>query len=173
MHDFNLNEFHHRYVFCLDADDRIHPIPAYQYDRLQAGYPDAAISQLAGQRVRFATFHVAHRSDPMRIADELFHVLPLDAEGNVDAQQDYDALQADVDRLEANDYELLEETEPTDITDTDTTGTVNNTEPTDTSESLTSWVPDPFTHRRLIAALLDAHEQPWTSWWPQNPGRAA
>ncbi|MEM9459481.1 MAG: hypothetical protein AAGF11_35210 [Myxococcota bacterium] len=95
----------------------------------------------------------------MRIADELFHVLPLDAEGNVDAQQDYDALQADVDRLEANDYASPESVEPTNTTD--------GTEPpefTGTTESPTSWVPIPFTHRRLIAALLDAHEQPWASW---------
>ncbi|MEM9463560.1 MAG: hypothetical protein AAGF11_56000 [Myxococcota bacterium] len=107
----------------------------------------------------------------MRITDELFHVLSLDTEGNVDPQQNYDALQADVDRLEANDYTPPE---PTDIT-----GTANTTEPTEppestnTTESPTSWVPDPFTHRHLIAALLDAHEQPWTSWWPQNPERAA
>ncbi|MEM9463490.1 MAG: hypothetical protein AAGF11_55630 [Myxococcota bacterium] len=104
----------------------------------------------------------------MRIADETFHVLPLDAKGNVDAQQDYDALQADVDRLEANDYAPLESTEASEPTEP-----LEPTDIADTTESLTSWAPDPFTHRRLIAALFDAHEQPWTSWWPQSPDRAA
>ncbi|MEM9456949.1 MAG: hypothetical protein AAGF11_22410 [Myxococcota bacterium] len=143
MYDFNLNEFHHRHIFYLDADGCIHPIPAYRFDRLRAGYRDAALPQLPGQNVHFAIFHVAHRTDPMRMVDEIFHVLPLDTEGNIDARQDHDALQADVDRLEANDYAP--------------------SKPSDAAESRTSWVPDPFTHRRLIAALLDAHHQPWNS----------
>lgn len=153
MFDFILNESHHRYVFCLDADDRIHPLPEHCFDRLQAGYPDAALPQLAGQRVRFAIFHVVRLTDPMRLVDEVFPMLPLDSEGNIDAPQHYEALQADVDRLKANDYVPLD--------------------PSDTAESPTSWSPAPFTHRRLIAALLDAHHEPWRSWWSHRSLRAA
>ncbi|MEM9460112.1 MAG: hypothetical protein AAGF11_38405 [Myxococcota bacterium] len=153
MFDFILNESHNRHVFYLDADGHIHRIPEHRFARLQAGYPDAALPQMAAQRVRFAIFHVVRLTHPMRLAEETFFTLPFDADGGIDMPQDYAALQADVDRLEATDYAPLNSP--------------------DTSDSLTSWSPDPFTHRRLIAALLDSYYEPWRSWWPHHPRRAA
>ncbi|MEM9457538.1 MAG: hypothetical protein AAGF11_25385 [Myxococcota bacterium] len=157
--DLIRNESHNRHVFYLDADGHIHPTPEQRFARLQAGYPDAALPQMAAQRVRFAISHVVRLTDPMRLADETFSILSLDANGNIDVPQDYAALQADVDRLEATDYAPLSSPDTPDTPDT--------------PGSLTCWSPDPFTHRRLIAALLGAHYEPWRSWWPHHPQRAA
>ncbi|MEM9463502.1 MAG: hypothetical protein AAGF11_55690 [Myxococcota bacterium] len=198
MFDFISNEYHHRHVFYLDANGRIHSLPEAHFARLQAGEPDAALPGLAGQRVRFAVFRVVRLSDPMRIVDESFSVLPLDAQGNLDAPLDYDALQADVDRLEARDYapsvlpappaspaSPVPPAPPAPPAPSDTTALFTSSNlfalsdttapPTlsDTTDRLTAWAPDSFTHRRLIAALLDAHHHPWPTWWPQHTDRAA
>ncbi|MEM9463307.1 MAG: hypothetical protein AAGF11_54700 [Myxococcota bacterium] len=153
MFDFILSESDNRHVFYLNADGRIHPIPEHRFARLQADYPDAALPQMAAQRVRFAIFRVVRLTEPMRLADETLSMLLLDANGNIDVPQDYEALQADVARLNADGYALLSSP--------------------NTLGSLTSWSPDSFTHRRLIAALLGSYYEPWPSGWPHHLRRAA
>ena len=153
MFDFIPDESHDCHVLYPGADGHIHLMPQRCFARLQVGYSDAAPPQMAVPQLRFAIFHVVRLTALIRLADEMFSMLLLNADGNVDVSRDYDALQADVERLEATDYALLSFP--------------------DTLESLTSWSSDPFTHRRLIAALVDPHHEPWCSRWSNQPWRAA
>lgn len=50
MFDFYLDESYNHHVFYLDASGRIHAMSEYGLARLQAGYPDAELSQMADQR---------------------------------------------------------------------------------------------------------------------------
>lgn len=125
-------EFDRRYAFYLDTAGTPQPISVAQLDRLHRGTPDAALPTMAGHRVRFAVFHVERFTSPPRIVVEYFPYLPLDAHGHLDQPHHSEALQADVDALEAPD-----ETPPK------------------SSDPATSWSPDALTRRRLLNALRD------------------
>ena len=72
MYDSILNDSHNRHVFYLDGNGRIRPMPEHRFARPQAGYPDAALPQMADQRVCFAIFHVVRLAGPVRLVNETF-----------------------------------------------------------------------------------------------------
>jgi hypothetical protein len=127
-------EFDRRYAFYFDHEGQAHPFSADHLDRLWRGEPDAAMPELAGLRVRFALLHIERFTTPPHVVLEHYPVLTFDAEGNLDVQAQYEQLQADVDRLEANDYQPIAPT------------THESPEPS------SEWRPDPATRRRLVAA---------------------
>lgn len=123
-----------RHVFYLDADDQPHAFPTHLFDRLWRGEPDAVMPASAGQRVRFAVFHVERFTSPPRIVLEHYPVLTLDDRGHVDVVVQQAGLQAEVDALETADYAPKSKAATTD-------------EPT------TTWYPKPAIRRRLLDLL--------------------
>jgi len=150
-------ESERRFVFYVDTAGAIHPICAYCLDRLLRGESDAALLAMAGRCIGFAVFHVERFTAPPRVISEHFPQLLLDDRGCVDQQRHYDTLQAEVDRLEANDYAMPETAE----LETAEPATTNPLDPT-------RWTPDPITHRRLIAALHRLRAPVWHSASPPH-----
>lgn len=145
--------FDRRHAFYLDATGDIHPLCASRLDRRHRGEPDTTLPRMAGHVVRFALFHVERFTSPPRIVLEHYPMLPLDAHGRLDPRLHYAALQAEVDRLEATDYAVLESPVPAD--------------------PATTWIPDPVTQRRLLAALRDLRRPAWRPAPPRHRQSAA
>jgi hypothetical protein len=145
-------EFDRRHAFYLDTDNRIRTFCAYRIDRLWRGEPDAAMPELANQRVRFAILHIERFTSPPRVALEYYPMLTFDADGNLDLDFQQQQLHAAVDQLEATDYAPA------------------TTEP---DESATTWRPDPITRRRLIAATTPSYAPRRSEATPQPAGRTS
>lgn len=79
-------EFDRIHTFYLDANDQIHSLSSYRLDRLWRGEPDAAMPELANQRIRFVVLHIERFSKPPRVALEHYPVLTFDAAGNLDLE---------------------------------------------------------------------------------------
>lgn len=126
-----------RHAFYLDADGQPHSLPIHRFDRLWRGEPDVAVPAFAGQRVRFAVFHIERFTSPPRIVLEHYPMLTIDADGRVDVTSQLAELDAEVEHLEANDYVPTPAAAPNAHDDPNTT----------------AWHPDDAIHRRLLAAL--------------------
>jgi hypothetical protein len=132
-------EFDRRHAFYLDTNNQIRSSCAYRLDRLWRGEPDAAMPELANQRVRFAVLHIERFTSPPRVVVEYYPVLTFDAVGNLDLELQQQQLHAEVDRLESTNY----------------VPAPPSTEPHE-SEAAT-WRPHAFTRRRLIAATTPTY----------------
>lgn len=74
---------HASYVFLLDDQGAIHPLPHRLYVALVRG--EAANPQLAGQTVRLAEWYVRmEHGTPETVVKETYALLTFDAEGRVD-----------------------------------------------------------------------------------------
>ena len=86
------------YVFLLDVDGGVHPIPHALYLALAKG--DASALELAGQTLRLADWYVRTRDGtPEAVENETYACLTFDAEGKIDRST----------KSEANGPELTEE----------------------------------------------------------------
>ena len=130
-------EFDHRFVFYFDPSGEPHLLPAHRFDHLMRGEPDATMPEFADRRIRFAVLHVERLTWPPKVVLDYYPMAHFDADGHVDEFLHWQQLQAEVDQLEAHDY----------APDRIPGFTV--------AESSTSWQPDPFTRRKLLAAIAD------------------
>lgn len=74
---------HASYVFLLDADGTVHPLPHRVYVALVRG--EAATPQFAGQTLRLAEWYVRLQAhEPETVVNETYAMVRFDAEGRVD-----------------------------------------------------------------------------------------
>lgn len=74
---------HASYVFLLDVQGAVHPIPHHLYVELVRG--EAVNPQLAGQTARLAEWYVRmERGRPATLVNETYALLSFDAEGRAD-----------------------------------------------------------------------------------------
>ena len=122
-------EFDRRHAFLIDPDGQPRAISPHRLDRLWLGDPDAAMPELAGQRVRAAMLHVERFTSPPRVVVEHYPVLIFAGDGQLDHEAHRAQLHADVDELERSGYA-----------------------DSPAGETETEWRPDPVTRGRLVAA---------------------
>ncbi len=74
---------HASYVFLLDVDSSVHPVPHALYVALARG--EATAPALAGQTLRLADWYVRlNNAEPQTVVNETYHLVRFDAQGRVD-----------------------------------------------------------------------------------------